>query len=236
MVGRFLQGMDTCRQRARRSAWPCRARRRRLLCQRDAWPVLCCLLCPVRMWSREGTRTKVEETWVCMVSLTSGNPCLFCVRFRIACFRAEPLWGATGQTRKKEGWRERTGWAFSGVHTLRAMVMGYANSRRRERYDEKDVDRSRATWHGNACDRCMCDPYALEVFGLRLHAFVLHTARGEADMGNSQPVHWRSVGAVPSRLCPGSRFPGASEPGDAACLPQLDCQHDRLPTLQGVQE
>jgi hypothetical protein len=222
MVGRFLQGMDTCRQRARRSAWPCRARRRRLLCQRDAWPVLFCLMCPVRMWSLEGTRTKVEETWVCMVPRTSGNPCFFCVRFRISCFRAEPLWGATGQTRKKEqGWRERTGWACSGVHTLRAMVMGYANSRRRERYDETDVDRSRATWHGNTCDRCMCDPYAREVFGLRLHAFALHTARGEADMGNSQPVHGRSVGAVPSRLCPGPR----------GCVPIFPI---RLPAKHGV--
>ena len=50
----------------------------------------------------------------------------------------------------------------------------------------------------------------------------------------------RNVGAVPAKLCLGTRFPVASEAGDAptaiACVHHQGCQSYRLHTLQGIQE
>ena len=88
LVGRFLPGMDTCRQSIRRNAWPFSICGRRLLCKRNVWPVIFFWMSPVLMRYVGVTITKAEETCVCIVPTTSGKTCFFCARFRTSCFRA----------------------------------------------------------------------------------------------------------------------------------------------------
>ena len=86
-----------------------------------------------------------------------------------------------------------------------------------------------------------CFPHLLQrgSGGVCMHLFlILHEVRQRCTTRNQ--CHDRSVGAVPARLCPGTRFPVASEPGEApaamAGVHHQGCQSDRLPTLQGAQE
>jgi hypothetical protein len=64
MVGRFLPGMDTCRQSIRRNAWPFSICGRRLLCKRNVWPVIFFWMFPLLMRYVGVTITKAEETCV----------------------------------------------------------------------------------------------------------------------------------------------------------------------------
>src|SRR5262245_76856 len=68
------------------------------------------------------------------------------------------------------------------------MVMGYANSRIREQYGQKNAWYSVAAWHGNARDRRMFSPGAPEGFWLRMHACAPHTAQRKADVYTSPLV------------------------------------------------